>query len=175
MKTALLIKRFLTPPFVVSFIYWRRYGAKVSLRAEVDLTDNITFGAGCIVSSFTKMKAAFGPIRLGEHVQISTHCFLDTGAAGVTIGDHAMIGPLTCIVGVNYSYARLDQAIALQPKTSKGIRIGKGAWIGAGCMILDGADVGDNAIVTPNSVVAGRVPENAIVQGNPAQVIFTRR
>ena len=49
-----------------------------------------------------------------------------TGAAGVTIGDHAMIGPLTCIVGVNYSYARLDQAIALQPKTSKGIRIGKG-------------------------------------------------
>jgi acetyltransferase-like isoleucine patch superfamily enzyme len=42
-------------------------------------------------------------------------------------------------------------------------------------MILDGADVGDNAIVTPNSVVAGRVAENTVVQGNPAQVIFTRR
>lgn len=175
MKAALAIKRFLTPPVVVSFIYWRRYGAKVSPRAEVDLTRNITFGAGCVVSSFTKIKASVGRIAIGNHVQIATHCFMDTGPAGVTIGDHAMIGPLTCIVGINYSYARLDQPIALQPKTSKGIRIGRGVWIGAGCVILDGADIGDNAIVTPNSVVSGRVAENAVVQGNPAAVIFTRR
>ena len=175
MKAALFAKRFLTPRVVVSFVYWWRYRAKVSFRAEVDLTDNIEFGPACVVSSFTKMKASVGPIRLGAHVQIATHCFLDTGPAGITIGDYSMIGPLTCIVGVNYSYARLDRPIAVQPKTSKGIRIGKGVWIGAGCMILDGADVGDNAIVTPNSVVAGRVAENTIVQGNPAQVIFTRR
>ena len=32
MKTALVVKRFLTPPLVVSLIYWRRYGAKVSFR-----------------------------------------------------------------------------------------------------------------------------------------------
>jgi acetyltransferase-like isoleucine patch superfamily enzyme len=175
MRAALIIKRFLTPPLVVSLIYWRRYGAKVSPRAEVDLSDKLQFGRGCVVSSFTKIKATLGTIRIGEHVQIATHCFLDTGAAGVTIGDYAMIGPLTCIVGVNYSYLRLDQPVALQPKTSKGIRIGKGVWIGAGCMILDGADIGDNVIVTPNSVVANRVPENSVLQGNPAQVIFTRR
>ena len=175
MKPALVVKRFLTPPLVVSFIYWRRYGAKISFRAEVDLTDNLEFGDGCVVSSFTKIKASLGPIRIGARVQIATHCFLDTGPAGVTIGDYTMIGPLTCIVGVNYSYARLDQPVAVQPKTSKGIRIGKGVWIGAGSTILDGADVGDNAIVTPNSVVAGRVAENTVVQGNPAQVIFTRR
>ena len=171
----MLIKRFLTPPLVVSLVYWQRYGAKVSPRSEVALTRNLTFGSGCVVSSFTKIKATLGPIVIGDHVQIATHCFLDTGAAGVTIGDYTMVGPLTCIVGVNYSYLRLDQPVALQPKTSKGIRIGKNVWIGAGCAILDGADLGDNVIVTPNSVVSSRIPENTIVQGNPAQIIFTRR
>jgi acetyltransferase-like isoleucine patch superfamily enzyme len=175
MKASLLIKRFLTPPLVVSFVYWRRYGAKVSPRAEVDLTDNLVFGSRCVVGSFTKIKAASGPLRIGNDVQIATQCFIGTGAGGLTIGDYTMIGPLTCIVSVNYSYARLDQPVALQPKTSKGIRIGRGVWIGAGCMIVDGADIGANVIVTPNSVVAGRVPENTIVQGNPAEVVFTRR
>jgi acetyltransferase-like isoleucine patch superfamily enzyme len=85
-----------------------------------------------------------------------------------------MIGPLTCIASANYSYMSLTP-VALQPQTSKGIRIGKGVWIGAGCMILDGADIGDHVIVTPNSVVARRIPDNSVVQGNPAEVIFTRR
>ena len=170
----MIIQRFL-PPLLVSFIYWRRYGAKVSPRAEVELTDNLRLGTGCVVSSFTKIKATLGTMVIGDHVQIAAHCFLDTGAGGVTIGDHALIGPLTCIVGINYSHLRLDQPVGLQPKTSKGIRIGKGGWIGGGCMILDGADIGDNVIVTPNSVVSGRVPDNTVVQGNPAEVIFTRR
>ncbi len=42
-------------------------------------------------------------------------------------------------------------------------------------MVLDGAQVGDGVIVAPNSVVSGRIPDNAIVQGNPAKVVFTRR
>jgi acetyltransferase-like isoleucine patch superfamily enzyme len=174
MKVSLLIKRFLTPPLVVSLIYWRRYGAKVSPRSEVELTDRLEFGPGCVVSSFTKIKATLGTIRLGSNVHISTQCFLDTGPGGLTIGDYTMVGPLTCIVSVNYSYMGLTP-VALQPKTSKGIRIGNGVWIGAGCMILDGADIGDNVIVTPNSVVSRRIPENTVVQGNPAEVIFTRR
>lgn len=174
MKASLLIRRFLTPPLVVSFVYWRRYGAKVSPRAEVELTDNLRFGSGCVVSSFTKVKATLGAIRIGNHVQIATQCFLDTGPGGLTIGDHTMIGPLTCIVSVNYSYTS-PGPVALQPKTSKGIRIGNGVWIGAGCTILDGADIGDNVIVTPNSVVSRRIPDNTVVQGNPAEVIFTRR
>jgi acetyltransferase-like isoleucine patch superfamily enzyme len=30
-------------------------------------------------------------------------------------------------------------------------------------------------IVAANSVVAGKIPDNAIVQGNPAKVVFIRR
>jgi virginiamycin A acetyltransferase len=42
-------------------------------------------------------------------------------------------------------------------------------------VILDGAEVGKGVIVSASSVVSGKVPDNAIVQGNPARVIFVRR
>jgi acetyltransferase-like isoleucine patch superfamily enzyme len=163
------------PPLVVSLVCWVRWRAKVSPRSEVELTDNLLIGAGGVVSSFSKIKTADGAIRIGANAAIATHCFLSAGAGGITIGDYAMIGPLASIVSSNYSYERLDQPVSMQPKTSKGIRIGNNVWIGSGVVVLDGADIGDNAIVTPNSVVAGRVPANAVVQGNPARVIFTRR
>jgi acetyltransferase-like isoleucine patch superfamily enzyme len=171
----MLLRRFLTPPIVVSLVYWLRYRAKISPRSEVDLTDNVKFGAHCVVSSFCKIKAASGSLILGDSVEISTHCFVHADTGGVTIGDHSMIGPLACIVGVTYNYDTLDRPVALQGKISRGIRIGKGVWIGAGAKVLDGADIGDNVIVTPNSVISNRIPPNTIVQGNPAQVIFTRR
>ena len=45
----------------------------------------------------------------------------------------------------------------------------------AGCCLLDGAHIGSGAILAPNSVVSAPIPANAIAQGNPAKVIFTRR
>jgi acetyltransferase-like isoleucine patch superfamily enzyme len=94
----------------------------------------------------------------------------------VTIGDDCLIGPNVSIVGNNYRYDDLATPIRLQEKVSeKGIRIGADVWIGAGCVILEGADIGRGAILTPNTVVASRIPESSIVQGNPGKVIFTRR
>jgi acetyltransferase-like isoleucine patch superfamily enzyme len=42
-------------------------------------------------------------------------------------------------------------------------------------VVLAGAEIGDDVIVSAGSVVSGRVPPRAIVLGNPAKVIFTRR
>jgi acetyltransferase-like isoleucine patch superfamily enzyme len=53
--------------------------------------------------------------------------------------------------------------------------VGNNVWIGAGAVILPGAEIADGVIVSPNSVVSGMVAANAIVQGNPAKTIFTRR
>lgn len=171
----MLLRRVLTPPLLVSVLCWIRWRAKVSFRSEVEVSDNLWFGANCVVASFCKIKTSAGPMHIGSNVEIATHCFLSSDAGGVWIGDDVMIGPMACIIGNNYRYDRLDQPIRVQPKVSKGIRIGRGVWVGSGVVVLDGAEIGDNAIITPNSVVSGRVPENAIVQGNPAQVIFKRR
>jgi acetyltransferase-like isoleucine patch superfamily enzyme len=172
---AVLLRRMVTPGWVVSLICLWRYRAKVSPRAEVELTGFLRMGPGSVIGSYTKLKSSDGPVDIGQGVQIGTHCFISSHPGGLKIGDHSMLGPFVSVIANNYRYDRLDQPISMQEKTSKGIVIGAGAWLGAGVVVLDGAQIGDGAIVTPNSVVSGRVEKNTVVQGNPARPIFTRR
>ncbi|MEE9422704.1 MAG: acyltransferase [Gammaproteobacteria bacterium] len=168
------LRRFLVPSSVVTAVYLFKHKCKVSPKAEVELNALLKIGRGTVVSSFSKIKAN-GPMHIGEDVSIGTNCFISSDAGGVNIGAYCMIGSNTCIIGNNYQYDKLDVPICLQEKTSQGIDIGDNVWIGSGSMILDGAAIGSGSIITPNSVVAGKIPENAIVQGNPAKIIFTRR
>jgi acetyltransferase-like isoleucine patch superfamily enzyme len=174
MEITNVLRRFLIPSAIVTLIYLVKYKCKISPRSEVELKDDLTIGSGTVVSSFTKIKSN-GPLNIGANVSIGTSCFISADEGGVTIGEYCMVGSNSCIIGNNYEYGDLDTPLCLQPKTSKGIRIGENVWIGSGCMILDGALIGSGAIITPNTVVSGKIPENAIVQGNPAKVIFTRR
>jgi acetyltransferase-like isoleucine patch superfamily enzyme len=171
-----ILRRFLTPGFVVTLQALSKYGAKISPKAEVEVTPNLRLGKKSVVSSYVKIKSKDGPLHIGNNVEISNFCVITSHTGGTYIGDDAMIGPNVSIIGNNYRYDRLDVPIRLQEKVSpKGIRIGNNVWIGAGCTILDGADIGAGTIVTPNSVVSSKLPENSIAQGNPAKVIFTRR
>lgn len=52
--------------------------------------------------------------------------------------------------------------------------IGNDVWIGAQAMILPGARLGDGVIVGARAVVGGRVPDYAVVAGNPAQIVRMR-
>ena len=176
MKPGTLVRRFLTPGFVVTLWGYLKYGCLISPKAEVEITSHLKIGRGSVIGSFTKIKATDGPLTIGRNVEIATGCVITSHTAGTVIGDDCLIGPNVSIVGNNYRYDRLDVPIRLQEKVStKGIRIGDDVWIGAGCVLLDGADVGSGSILTPNSVVSSRVAGNSIVQGNPGKVIFTRR
>jgi acetyltransferase-like isoleucine patch superfamily enzyme len=176
MRAGTVLRRFLTPGFVVTLRGYFKYRCLISPKAEVEITPMLAIGRGSVVSSFTKIKATDGPLRIGAHVEISNGCVITSHTAGTEIGDDCLIGPNVSIIGNNYRYDDLATPIRLQPKVSgKGIRIAANVWIGAGCVLLDGAEVGSGAILAPNSVVTSRVPENAIVQGNPAKVLFVRR
>lgn len=48
--------------------------------------------------------------------------------------------------------------------------IGHDVWIGQGATILPGARIGNGVIVGAGAVVGGKVPDYAIVSGNPATV-----
>jgi len=170
-----LARRFLVPRCLVSLYYLLRFRCKVSPRAEVELSPLLAIGRGSEIGSFTKIKASYGPLRIGARCFIGTGCFIASHQGGVVIGDDCLISPQAAIIGSNYDYRRLDVPIRCQGSTSRGVRIGDDVWIGAGARILDGAAIGRGVIVTPNSVVAGSVPDFAIVQGDPARVVFTRR
>jgi acetyltransferase-like isoleucine patch superfamily enzyme len=175
MNTSDILRRFLMPAPVVSLVYLAKHGCKISFRAEVELTPNLSIGRGTQVSSFVKIKASHGPLRIGERVMIATGVFMDAHAGGLEIGDLTMVGPNCVLVAVNYRYDRLDVPLQDQEKTSKGIRIGKDVWLGANVVVMDGAMIGDHTIVGPGSVVSGSLPDKVVASGSPAKVVFKRR
>lgn len=48
-------------------------------------------------------------------------------------------------------------------------------WIGANAVIVGGITIGNNVLIAPNSYVTKDIPDNSIVVGNPAQIIFNER
>jgi acetyltransferase-like isoleucine patch superfamily enzyme len=168
-----LVRRAVTPMFIVRLYYLLRHRAIISGKAEVDLAPT-AWGPGCVISAFAKVKIA-GPFVMGRGVQIASGCFIAVARGGLTIGDHVMISPNCTILTSSYIFDRLDAPLYEQGDTSKGVRIGQRVWLGSNCVVLDGAEIGDNVIVSAGSTVSGRILPNSVVLGNPARVIFTRR
>lgn len=176
MKITAGIRRFLIPRSLITLYYLLRHRAIVSMRAEVDIGFNLTIGRKSSVSSFAKIKAIDGKVDVGERTDIGVGTFICGHQQGITIGNDCLISPHVSIIGVNYRYEDMNRTFREQGVESKGpIRIGNNVWIGVGAVILDNTQIGDGAIIAPNSVVSGIIPENAIVQGNPARVAFIRR
>lgn len=175
MQVKSYMQRFFVPRFAVSLYYFFRYRCRVSTRAEVELSPFLQIGRRSEISSFTKIKASYGPLRIGKNCFIGAGCFISSHQGGVLIGDDCLISPNVTIIANNYNYQRMDVPFREQGCSSKGVRIGDNVWIGCGASILDGAQIGSGVIVTPNSVVSGKIPDHAIAQGNPAKVIFMRR
>ena len=173
-KLSKLARRALMPMAVVRLYYFARHRAVISSKAEVDLADSTSWGEGCVISAFTKVKIG-GPFVMGRRCQISTGCFLGAGEAGLTLGDDVLVSPNCTILTGTYQFERLDVPLQEQGTVSKPTRIGDRVWIGSNCVVLAGAEIADNVIVSAGSVVSGRIPPNTIVLGNPAKVIFTRR
>lgn len=173
-KVAMTARRFLVPRAFVTLYALLRWRAKVSTRAEVEITPQLRLGRGTTVSSFTKVKATDGPLVTGERCGFAPGCFIAAGAGGIHLGDHVIFGPNVAVIASNYRYDRLDLPLEDQGQTSVGVRIGRNVWIGANCTILDGTVIGDNSIVVANSLLNRRYPANAIIQGNPARVILDR-
>lgn len=164
-----MIRRFLAPRFLVSLYYYHKFGAKISPRAEVELSSNLKFGRGCTISSFTKIKAAEGALTIGKRCGFGTGCFISSGEKGVVIGNNLVCGPNVVIMASSYRYESLGVHLHDQGATSKGVRIGNNVWIGAGSVVLDGSDIGDDSIIVANSLVSRHHPPNTVLQGNPAK------
>ncbi|OPY92501.1 MAG: Maltose O-acetyltransferase [Syntrophaceae bacterium PtaU1.Bin231] len=51
------------------------------------------------------------------------------------------------------------------------VRIGNNVWVGDSAIVCKGVSIGDNSIVGAGAVVLKDVPANAIVGGNPAEIV----
>ncbi|WP_189338341.1 acyltransferase [Sphingobium sp. SCG-1] len=150
-----------------------RYKAAISPRADVETGAWLSVGHNSRVSSFVRICSNGGPVVIGPNTDIGVSSFIGGGREGVRIGRNCLISP-HCWIGT--SHYEVPASVKVPPDRKQGmIVIGDNVWVGAGAVILDDVAVGSGAIISPNSVVTSNIPENAIVQGNPAKTIFIRR
>lgn len=109
----------------------------------------------------------------------------------VEIGDHAYIGPYSCLGDVTieddvliasqvaitngsrqHGIGRLDIPVREQPGQWPRITIGRDSWIGERAVVM--ANVGRHCVVGAGSVVTKPVPDYAIVVGVPARIVDWR-
>lgn len=166
-----LIRRVLTPTPLVQLYYYWKHGAVISGRAEVDLVRDAVWGRDCVVSAYTKIKIP-GPFTMGHRVRIGTGCFIDSGWAGLAIGDDVEIGPNCTIVNVSYRFDRLDVPLPDQGLVTTGIRIGHRVRLGPNCVVLDGSEIDDGAVVPAGTVISGRYAPAAGKRVTPARVVL---
>lgn len=57
------------------------------------------------------------------------------------------------------------------PEYGKPVTIGDNVWIGGQAVVNPGVTVGNDSVVASGAVVTEDVPENVVVQGNPATVV----
>jgi acetyltransferase-like isoleucine patch superfamily enzyme len=102
-------------------------------------------------------------------------CYIMTGTVFtdpeyVEIGDNVQFAACT-IFGHDGSIAMLNRAYGVVLDSVGPVRIKDNVFIGHNAIVMPDVTIGPNAIVAAGSVVTKDVPEGAIVNGIPAQVI----
>ena len=108
--------------------------------------------------------------KIGRNCKISSHTFI---CEGVSIEDNVFVGHNVTFINDLYPRSTTadgamqgDDDWACVPTV-----IRAGASIGSSVTLLCGITVGENAVIGAGSVVTKDVPANAVVAGNPAQIL----
>ncbi len=129
----------------------------------------ISFSSGELRSKLLRSTG----MRIGKNCSINTRYF-STEPFLIEIGDHVAIASGTLLVTHDGSAWVLRERIPELDVFGE-IKIGDNTFIGSNCIILPGTRIGRNCVVGAGSVVRGTIPDNSVVMGNPAKVIFNTR
>lgn len=125
---------------------------------------NITIEPNAFVS--------FAKVEIGDNSGIGLNARI--GAA--YIGRDVMMAPDVVMLSRNHEFNSLVIPMRSQGNTEeKPVTVGDDVWIGTRVIILPGVAVGRGAILAAGAVVTKDVPEYAIVGGNPARIIKSRK
>jgi UDP-2-acetamido-3-amino-2,3-dideoxy-glucuronate N-acetyltransferase len=152
--------------------------------AQFRLIDDVAFGPGVIVRSFTNLYGC----RIGAQTQVGTFVEIQRGAEigsackiqshtficdGVRIEDEVFVGHSVTFVNDKFPRAT-DGSGSLQTEADWELLdtvVERGASIGSGATILGGVRIGHGATIGAGAVVTKDVEPEAVVVGNPARPI----
>lgn len=108
---------------------------------------------------------------LGRSAYVGVYCCLGE----VTLEEDVLIGSHVSVTNGSAQHGtdRLDIPVREQPGVWPHVTIGRDSWVGDRAVVM--ADVGRHCVVGAGAVVTKPVPDYAIVVGNPARVVGSRR
>jgi acetyltransferase-like isoleucine patch superfamily enzyme len=141
----------------------------------------LTHGSGLHVGRGTRLWAP-DHLRIGDSVYIGKEVHIE---ANCSIGDFCLIANRVAFVGrYDHDFRAIGVPIRFAPwvgssgdrsaRSREEIKLGADVWVGYGAILLTGVTVGRGAVVAAGAVVAGDVPDYAIVAGTPAKQVGSR-
>jgi len=137
----------------------KNIGKDTKIWAFAHVLPNAVIGENCNICDQTFIE---NDVKIGNNVIIK--CGVQIWD-GIEIENNVFIGPN--VTFTNDKFPRSKQ----YPDQFLKTKIEKGASLGANCTILPGIIIGQNAMVGAGSVVTHSIPANAIVVGNPANIV----
>ncbi len=116
---------------------------------------------------FFDARNAKSTITIGDGVWSNNNLTIISQEAGVSIGDHTIIGSNVEIYDSDFHHSspfRRKESGA----PSYRVHIGQNVWIGSNVKILKGVTIGENSIIANGSIVTNNIPSNSVWGGVPA-------
>ena len=171
-------------------------GARLHFAGRIFLGRGVVLGERCVVNGLSRRGVRLGDrVRLQDGVRLQATSVLSEIGEGIEIGDDTYVGPGSflgagggiaigkrCLLGAsvdllaeNHRCEDPERPIREQGVSRRGIAVGDDVWIGNKAVVLDGVRIGEGAVIGAASVVTRDVPSFAVVAGNPARLLRTRR
>lgn len=110
---------------------------------------------------------------IGDFTCINGDCYIHA-LGGVSIGSYCHIGKGLTIFSHNHNWSSRDFIPYDDNDIIMPVKIGDAVWIGANVSIAPGTMIGNGVIISTSSTVFGKIPDCAIIRGNPAEIIGYR-
>ena len=161
--------------------YRRRYpnavfGPHLGIRGKLIITGpgKVIIGAHCFFDSATRQPNKIQTFDPAATVTIGDACYLNgleiAAQSSVTLGNLCIVADCL-IMDTDFHSVETNRHDAGAPVQTRPVAIAENVWIGNRTIILKGVRVGENSVVGAGTVVRQSVPANAVVIGNPQQIV----
>ena len=137
-----------------------------SLRVALLRAFGATIGDGAVIRENVNISIPWR-LTIRDHVWIGEDVGI-LSLAQVTIGSNVCISQRAYLCTGSHDHRREDFKLITRP-----ITLHDGCWVAAAAFVGPGVTIGTGAVLSAGAVVMKDVPPDALVTGNPAQIVRT--